>query len=91
MKWYKVYNNKTDGGNLRIKYLHFQNDTLFHGSRLIIFIVIVNLFLSWGAQVDYGVSQKTKLICSIDWFRIIRLYHILEMETQCIFKHCHYS
>jgi hypothetical protein len=29
--WYKVYNNKPDGGNFPIKYLHFQNDTLLHG------------------------------------------------------------
>jgi hypothetical protein len=62
MKWYKVYNNKTNGGNFPIKYLHFQNDTLFHGSRLITFIVVMNLLLSWGAQVDYGVSQKAKLM-----------------------------
>jgi hypothetical protein len=62
MKWYKVYNNKTDGGNFPIKYLHFQNDILSHGSRLIIFIVDVNLLLSWGAQVDYGVSQKAKFM-----------------------------
>jgi hypothetical protein len=24
MKWYKVYNNKPDGGNLLIKYLNFR-------------------------------------------------------------------
>jgi hypothetical protein len=48
MKWYKLCKKKPDGGKFPIKYLHFQNDTLFHGSRLITF---VNLLLSWGAQV----------------------------------------
>jgi hypothetical protein len=62
IKWYKVYNNKPDGGNFPIKYLHFENGILFHGSRLILFIVKVNLLLSWGAQVDYGVKQKEKLM-----------------------------
>jgi hypothetical protein len=52
IKWYKVYNNKPDGGSFPIKYLNFQNDKLFHGSRLITFIADVNLLLSWGAQVD---------------------------------------
>jgi hypothetical protein len=45
-----------------IQYLHFQKDTLFHGTRLIILIVDVNILLSWGAQVDYSVSQKAKLM-----------------------------
>jgi hypothetical protein len=54
LKWYK--DNKTDGGNFPIQYLHFQNDTL------IILIVDVNLLLSWGVQVDYGVSQRAKLM-----------------------------
>jgi hypothetical protein len=57
-----VFNNKPDGGNLPIKYLHVQNDTLSHGSRLITFIADVNLLLSWEAQVNYGVKQKAKLI-----------------------------
>jgi hypothetical protein len=62
MKSYKVYNNKPDGGNFPIKYLHFQNDTLFHGSRLMKFIADVNLLLSWGDLVDYGVKLKAKLM-----------------------------
>jgi hypothetical protein len=48
MKWYKVYNNKPNGGNFLIKYLNFHNDTLFHSSRLITFNADVNLLLSWG-------------------------------------------
>jgi hypothetical protein len=57
IKWYKMYNNKPDGGNFQIKYLHFQNGKLFHGSRLIILRAKMNtgILLSWGAQVDYGV------------------------------------
>jgi hypothetical protein len=62
MKWYKVYNNKPDCGKFPIKYLHFQNDTLFHDSRLITFIADLSLLLSWGAQVDFGVQQKAKLM-----------------------------
>jgi hypothetical protein len=60
IKWYKVYDNKPDDGSFPIKYCHFHNDTLFHSSRLILFIVEVNLLLSC-IQVDYGVKQKAKL------------------------------
>jgi hypothetical protein len=91
MKWYKVNNNKPDGGNFPIKYFHFQNVTLFHGSRLITFIADVNLLLSWGAHVDYGVKQKAKLMYHHkdlnafaaligSRFKIIRLFNILEVH-----------